>query len=236
MYACDALAGIESSTSDNQFLLGVSAGATWAFGNKSQTISLEPDVQKTYHSDNNGSVLPTIELYSGIQKNITFLVQQPLISQLGISLVGAGSAKLSGDIWEDGDPAFDNFNYHYKINHTHVAIKGRLIYPCNAIQPYVSGSVGVGFNRAYDFTITPKISEAVPAPEFTSNTTTTLAYTLGLGIQKSLNPQLQVALGYEFTDFGKIQLSRATGQILNQGLSLNHLYTQQIQLSLFYII
>lgn len=223
--------------SDRQYVIGISAGPTWIYGNKTQTINLEPDVAKTYTANSNNHMFPTGELFLGVQNALaTSFIGQPLMSQLGIDFVAAGRAQLTGDIWEDADPDFDNFNYTYKVNHTHVAIKGRLVVLTNKVQPYISGSVGVGVNRAYDFTITPKISEEVPAPPFGSHNQTSFVYTLGIGIQTALTSQLQFAIGYEFADWGKTQLSTAQGQTTNQTLSLNHLYANQLQLSLFYII
>jgi len=221
---------------DTHWVTGLSAGSTWTTGNKKQTFNLQSDIVKTYTADNNHHAFPSAELFAGLQKPL-FLMQQSLLAQLGLSIAGGDHADLSGDIWEDADSTFDNFNYKYKVNHVLVAIKGRLAGSCNRIvEPYISASAGVAYNRAYDFKITPKISEEVPAPPFGSNTKTTFSYTVGIGLQKSFTPQLQAALGYEFSDWGKTQLSRASGQTLNQGLTLNHLYAQQLQLSVFYLV
>ncbi len=218
------------------FVIGLSAGPTWTSGNEKQTFHLEPDLVKTYTADSNNHTFPSAEIFIGWQTPV-YLIQQPLLSQIGISIAGADHANLNGDIWEDADPTFDNYDYTYKVNHAHVAMKGRLIGHCNRlVEPYISASIGLGINRAYDFAITPKIPEEVPAPFFQSNTTTTFSYALGIGIQISFTPQLQAAIGYEFADWGKTQLSRAPGQTLNQGLTLNHLYAHQLQLSLFYIV
>lgn len=59
---------------------------------------------------------------------------------------------------------------------------------------------------------------------------------LGVGLQKAIMTHLQAAVGYEFSDWGQNQLGRAAGQTMNQGLSANHMYAQQVQCSLFYII
>jgi opacity protein-like surface antigen len=224
--------------SGNQFFIGLIPGVTWVTGNKTQTFYLQPDVEKTYTADNNANSFPSGEIFLGWQKPFSAsFIRQSLLGQLGISIVEAGNAKLSGNIWEDADPDFNNYIYNYKINHTHLALKGRLISNSNLyFEPYLSGSLGVGFNRAYNFTIQPIIAEEVAAPPFNSNTTTTFIYTLGIGLQKSLTSHLQVALGYEFADWGKTQLSRAYNQTLNQGLTLNHLYANQIQLSLIYLL
>jgi opacity protein-like surface antigen len=225
-------------TPNSQLLVGLSTGPNWATGNKTQTITLQPDVEKTYTGGSSNKAFPNIELFVGYQKPLTAqFMGQPLLSQLGLSVVGAGSAKLNGDIWEDADPNFDNFDYDYKVNHTRIAVKGRLISNSSfVLQPYISGSLGVGFNRATDFKITPKISEEVAPPAFASNTTTTFTYTLGIGVQKSLTNDLQLAVGYEFADWGNVGLSPAPGQTTNKGLTLNHLYVNSLQLSLFYIV
>jgi opacity protein-like surface antigen len=221
----------------NQFFIGLIPGVNWVTGNKSQTIYLQPDVEKTYTVDNNSNSFPSGEIFLGWQKPfVVSAIRQSIIGQLGISVVEAGNAKLSGNIWEDADPDFNNFIYNYRINHTHVALKGRLVSNSSFVfEPYVSGSIGVGFNRAYNFTSQPVIPEEVAAPPFNSNTTTTFVYTVGIGLQKTITSNLQVALGYEFADWGKTQLSRASNQTLNQGLTLNHLYADQMQLSLFYL-
>jgi opacity protein-like surface antigen len=239
MLSSSVFAITENPTSPGgQFFVGLSPGVAWVSSNKSQTLNLEPDVQKTYTADNNTSSALTGEMFIGWQKPLAAnFIRQPLTSQIGISVFGAGNVKLSGDIWEDANPNFNNFNYNYRIQHTHVALKGRLIGNTNFIvDPYISGSIGVGFNRAQNFTIKPKSSSEVPAPPFGAQTTTTFVYTLGIGLQKSLTENLHVALGYEFADWGKTQLSSANGQTLGQGLTLNHLYANQLQLSLFYLV
>lgn len=224
-----------AAVSDNHFLIGLSAGPTWISGNQTQTINLEPDVAKTYTGENGNSAFASVELLAGVQRSFV-IKQQPVLGQFGIAIVGAGNAELNGNIWEDADPMFDNFTYTYKVNHVHVAVKGRLVgNNSRFLEPYISASLGVGFNHAYHFTMTPKISEEVVPPAFQSNTTTTFSYTLGIGLQKSFTSHIQAAIGYEFADWGKIQLARAPGQTVNQGPSLNHLYAQQLQFSLFYI-
>ncbi|MHB1947715.1 MAG: porin family protein [Gammaproteobacteria bacterium] len=220
----------------NPIVVGLSAGPTWISGNKTQTFHLQPDVAKTYTGEVNNSAFPSGEFFIGWQRPwCASFLRQSFLSQLGLSIVAAGNARLKGDIWEDADPDFDNYRYQYKVNHAHVAVKTRLIGNCNRfIEPYISAALGVGFNHAHGFTISPKITSEVPAPPFKSNTTTTFTYSFGIGIQKSLTPEFKAAIGYELTDWGRTQLARATGQTVNQGLTLNHLYANQLQLSLFY--
>ncbi|HHX3357169.1 TPA: outer membrane protein, partial [Legionella anisa] len=95
--------------------------------------------------------------------------------------------------------------------------------------------VGVGFNRAHDFTNTPLIFEALPNPDFADHTKTAFTYTLGAGVQKALNDHWQIGAGYEFADWGKSELGRAFGQTMNSGLALNHLYTNGVLFNLTYV-
>ena len=218
---------------NSHFVLGVSAGPTWITGNQSQTIYLEPDEKKTYTASSSNHIFPTGEIFLGLQQ--TCASHPSIMTQFGIEAAIAGNAQLNGDIWEDGDSNFDNFNYSYKVQHTHVALKARLIgYVGNSFEPYVSASAGLGFNRAYDFNATAKISQEVVPPPFHDNTTSTFVYSLGIGVQHPLNNHFQVAIGYEFADWGRTALSRADDQTSGQGLSLNHLYANEITLSLFY--
>lgn len=101
--------------------------------------------------------------------------------------------------------------------------------------PWVSASLGIGFNNTHDFQNSPLISEAVTMTNFASSTQTSFTYTLGAGAQKVLNPHWQIGAGYEFSDWGQSQLNRASGQMLNSGLSLNHLYTNGVLFNLTYL-
>ena len=146
-----------------------------------------------------------------------------------------GDATLSGDIWDDADPIFDNYTYQYKVNHTHVALKGKLLGDWDwPLMPWVSGSIGIGFNRAYDFNNTPTIYEAIPNSNFSSYTTTAFTYTVGIGFQRKLTKNWQMGVGYEFADWGKNQLGTADGQTTGDVLSLSHLYTNSLLLNLTY--
>jgi hypothetical protein len=94
LFSSNLLAGNASG----EFLIGLSAGPTWTSGNNSQTINLEPDVAKTYTANNNSHAFTSGELFIGWQApGVTRFMEQPFISQLGLSIAGAGNAKLSGD-------------------------------------------------------------------------------------------------------------------------------------------
>ncbi|HHF7367943.1 TPA: outer membrane protein [Legionella bozemanae] len=211
----------------------ISAGPVWARGGEMQTFYLAPEIEKTYVARKSTNALASGELFVGIQKSLT----SGWLGQLGLVAATTGNAKLQGVIWDDADPQFDNYSYQYKVRNTRIAIKGKLLLDRGYwLVPWVNASVGVGFNRAYDFINTPLIFEALPNANFTDHTKTTFTYALGAGVQKPISERWQVGVGYEFANWGKSELERAFGQTMNSGLALNHLYTNGVLFNLTYIV
>ena len=195
---------------------------------------MQSDVQNTYDANNNNAVLGIVELFFGVQRSLN----EKFTGQLGVALAGSDAAKLSGSIWHDADPNFNNFTYSAKINQARLLFKSKLFAPIdelNELSPYISAGVGAGFNHSYDFTITPKIFQEVPPPAFSTHTTTALMYTLGVGAQKTIATHWQFGMGYEFASWGKSGFSSASGQTIGTGLQLNHLYSQEVQFFISYV-
>jgi opacity protein-like surface antigen len=210
----------------------LSVGPVWENEGSTQTFYLTPEIEKTYVAHKSSNALPSGELFVGIQKSLS----TQWLGQLGLAVATTGNATLSGHIWDDAEPEFDNFTYGYKLQHSHVAVKGKLLADMGYwLIPWVSGSLGVGFNNAHGFQNTPLIFEALPNPNFASHTETAFTYTVGAGLQKTLNTHWQVGVGYEFADWGKSILGRAAGQTLNSGLNLNHFYTNGVLFNLTYV-
>jgi opacity protein-like surface antigen len=210
----------------------LSAGPAWENAGATQTFNLTPEIEKTYSANKSTNAVADVELFLGSQQGIN----PSLVGQLGLAVGVTSDAALSGRIWEDADPLFDNYTYDYNVQHTHVAAKGKLLADMGYwVMPWLSASIGVGFNHASGFNNTPLIEEAVVNPNFKSHTETAFTYTVGAGIQKALKEHWQVGVGYEFADWGRSQLGLATGQSINSGLKLNHLYTNGVLLNLTYV-
>lgn len=211
----------------------LSLGPVWEKVGDTQTFFLAPNIEKTYAAHRSSHALVDGELFLAFQKPL----REQLEGQLGLAVATTGNASLSGQIWDDADVVFNNYTYSYQIRHTHLALKGKVLRDIGYYKliPWVSGSLGVGFNKSHDFTNTPTITEAVVMPNFSGHTTTTLTYTLGLGFQRELKQHWQAGIGYEFADWGKTRLNRAPGQTANNGLFLSHLYTNGFLLNLTYL-
>jgi opacity protein-like surface antigen len=223
---------VEQKSSPFSWVAAFSAGPVWENDGETQTFYLAPDIEKTYKANNETNALGDGELFIGFQHELTKTLQ----GQLGLTLAATTAASLSGYIWDDASPEFNNFEYNYQIQHTHLAAKGKLLIDRGYwVIPWVSVSLGVAFNHAYDFDSTPLIFEAIPLPDFSSNTTTSFTYTLSVGIQRMLDQHWQLGVGYEFADWGQSELGRAPGQTLNSGLKLDHFYTNGILFNLTYL-
>jgi opacity protein-like surface antigen len=230
----NALANIAPAIpqTDWKWVTSISMGPAWTSAGDTQTFDLTPDIEKTFKAKQANSTLGSVELFFGLQKPLF----NQVLGQLGLMLSRATNADLRGNIWDDADPQFDNYTYQYKIRHNAVALKGLLLLDKGSWLPWISGSVGVGFNYSHGFTNTPTIYEGLPADNFSNNSKASFTYTLGVGIQKPLNKHCQMGIGYEFADWGQSELGRANAQTLNSGLALNHLYISSVLMNLTYLV
>ena len=209
-----------------------SIGPAWYRAGQSQTIWLQPDFSTRYVANMLQHTLTTGEVFLGLQGD--FASQG--LGQLGLAVVTATSARLQGDIWEVADPNFDNFVYQYKVAHTHLAAKTKWLFNhwSATVFPYLSASLGIAWNNSYDFATQALIFEALPVAGFQAQRKTALTYTLGVGVQKVFTRHWQLGIGYEFNDWGSSALGPIPEQGLNSGLSLSHLYLQQLQCTISY--
>jgi opacity protein-like surface antigen len=237
LIAGNALAGpmgpLKQNQSDWGWVGAISAGPVWARGGETQLLFLTPELERTYVANKSTKTLFNGEAFLGLHKSLTQIMK----AQLGLAVGYAAPVRLSNDIWDGIDVDFNNYISYYKIQHTHIALKGKLLADAGYwVTPWISGSLGAGFNKAYGFSSAPIIFEALPISDFSSHTQTAFTYTVGAGLQKTLSEHWQVGVGYEFADWGKSHLGRAEGQTQNNGIGLNHLYTNGVLLNLTFTI
>ncbi len=214
-------------------VLALSAGPAFYHAGQTQNIQLQPHFSNTYVANTPQNALSAGELFVGVQRPITSWGW----AQLGVALVTTSYAQLQGHLWENSDPLFDNFTYQYRITHAHVALKTKWLTQAfsSTLFPYVSASVGLARNRSSSFSTTALLFEEVPVPGFQNHTQQAFTYTLGIGIHKMANEHWQIGVGYDFGDWGASALARAPQQTMSNGLQLNHLYTQQLVLTMNYL-
>ena len=215
-----------------RFTSSLSIGAIWSSPGDTQQFYLTPTIEKRYISQNKTRSMPYGELFAGMQKSF----ESNYMVQLGFSVAQTGDAKLQGIIWDDADPDFANHRYSYKIRHTHLAIKAKLSKDFGYFaMPYMAASVGVGSNKAHSYQNTPLIPQAVTNPDFADKSKNTFVYTIGAGVQMSINKNFQAGIGYQFADLGKSELGRAVGQSRSSGLHTSHFYTNAVLFDLTFV-
>lgn len=213
------------------WVVQVSLGPTWANGGKTQSFDLTPEIEKAYIAHKKNNSLINSEFFVGKQSQLSGVIK----NQLGLAIATTGNAALQGVIWDDADPLFENYTYHYKVHNTRIMVKEVVILDKGWIlAPFVTASAGIAFNQAYHFDNFPLITEALPNSNFENKTKTSFSYTLAVGVQKSFYTNWQAGVRYEFADWGKSELGRAPEQTLNSGLKLNHLYTNGVMFHLSY--
>lgn len=215
-------------------VMSINAGPVWYQAGKTQNLAVYDDFSDEYVAGNTNAPLISGELFLGLQHTIT----HHFFGQWGVAFSMATSAIPHGEIWETADPEFNNFTYQYKIDHNQISLKGLLLSApfYDVYQPYLGGSVGVSFNKSFHFSQTPKTFEVVSSANFQSYQQTAFAYTLSAGFRRYMTKHWQIGVGYEFGDWGKSALSESVDQIKTGAISLNHLYTNQLQINVTYLL
>lgn len=213
------------------FVASLSGGVSWVHAGEVQTFFLTPDIEKTFTADRHTQALANGELFVGLQKTVV----KKLEGQVGVVLAATKATNLSGLIWEDADPQFANHSYSYKIRHRYIGVQGKLLYDAGSFMPWISGSVGIGMNKSFDYSNTSLIFQALPETNFADHTTKMLAWTFGIGAQKKLTKHWQIGISYELADWGKARLDRANQQSLNTGLALKHIYANGFLVNITFV-
>ncbi|KTD62489.1 outer membrane protein [Legionella shakespearei] len=211
-------------------IITLSGGPSWGTAGQNQYLYPSPLPMYNFYTYNSPtSTMANAEIFFGLQRPIL----PYMLGELGLGVAGVSDAKVTGTVNVNGFP--DLYGYEYKVNHVRIELKGKLIgNTCQPVQPYVSGSLGVGFNNSHDYRngyIDPNLY--LP-PWFESNTTVAFAYSLGAGVQTMVSKHWQVGVGYEFADLGKSFLGDDNATLVT-GPRLTHMYNHQLLFSLSFL-
>ncbi len=222
-----------SDLSTSHWFLTANLGPAWTTSGETQILFVQPSIKKAYIADKNTRTLIDGEFFLGYQSGIA----ADYFGQLGIAYGFTNQVKFTGNIWEDADPDFNNYYYQYDAMYSHITVKAKLFKQWTpTLAPYLGASVGVGFNRATRFHITPIIPEEVPAPPFTGRTIyDAFAYTFEAGIQRTIDAHWLGGVNYHFADWGKTALGPGLGYVTSQGIQNKNFYTNGLQFNLTYV-
>lgn len=219
---------------DSWFATG-SIGPLWQSNGKTQSFLVAPNVLKTYAANNDTEVITGLSINLGVQKPFENRLKK-FKWQLGGVLENAASATLTGEIWDDADPQFNNYTYRYSVKHTRIAAKGKLLYDGKyKLLPWISGSLGIGWNYAENYQNFPKIFPAITNTNFIPFTSQVLTYSFGIGVQRKIAKSIQIGLAYEFTDWGGSRFSKPPRQTTYNVIQTQHFYTSGLMANVTYL-
>lgn len=215
------------------YVVTYNVGPAWYLSPSKQVLNLDGDTINAYVFNNSSRPLLNNELFFGVQK----LLSSKLNGQIGIAINRTSNARISGEVWQENDSEFANFNFKYYVSHAALTLKGKLLFTqfSQKLQPYLAASAGAASNRSLGFSQTAKIQEAVVAYNFSKHTVSAFTYTAEAGIQQQINANWFLGVGYEFADLGKSKLGPANGELGTVAPFLNHLFINQLQVNLSYL-
>jgi opacity protein-like surface antigen len=223
--------GISEQTPAYRALITLTAGPDFVQKGQAQTLTLLPPYQNHYTTTNSTQSVFDGGVFVGIEKTLN----ERFGLQLGVSGYWDSNITPSGDVWQFALPEFDNLSYNYRIEHARVMASSKLLtslkqYP--AIHPYLSGELGVAFNKASNYQETPLIENLPPMAPFANQTQNSFSYGVGLGVDYSVTQHVRLGVGYQFADLGKASLGASPDAATAQSLSTSHLYTNQLRFQL----
>ncbi|CAM2754609.1 Uncharacterised protein [Legionella steigerwaltii] len=232
VFSAFALAATEPATpSSFHYLVDLSFGPAWISGatQNPQTFNWHTDLETTFlhHGGSNSPVFNGAQ-FLGVQKKVT----SNLIGQIGLVVAETSTIAVNGSIWSGVDSSFHNFNYKFRLSHTDMGVKGKLIYDSTLIMnPYVSAGIGINFNQTQGLGISSLNNEEVFNLSVENQSSNSFMYQLGVGLHEAINAHLLLSIGYQLKHIGQTHLNVSGNQ-----LSSGTLYLNIVQLEIAYLV
>lgn len=203
------------------------------FTTTSQDILMVEPFRNTYVS-NNGASVPIVG-------NVLVGVEQPLPRkfkwQAAASYYRDASYVIQGTVLQFANPAYDNLNYNYRIAADRVLFETKLLGTYNTIlHPYVTGGLGVIYNRAYGYHEERVVSTAAPMQvKFLDKTAVGFTYMGGAGADLDIVSYLRLGLRFQYSGLGNASLGPIPNQAVAKGLEAPRLRAAEYILQATYL-
>ena len=223
LVASSAFALDNNETANNKFhwLVALNIGVSIAQPGKTQMLA-------AYNGNNNYANTTSTQssLLGGALVGLDIPLSPRFNYQVGLAYHYVSPYTLKGQIQQYGEAQFTGFDYQYQVQSQQLFLESKLLLNATRhVHPYVSLGLGSAMNKATAFSTTELDPTAVNPGIFTDKTTTSFAYTLGLGVDFDVAKHVRIGGGYQFANFGKAYLGAAPDFVSNKGLSaslLNH--------------
>lgn len=194
-----------------------------------------PPYNVDYYSTNNTN--PTANF--AIEAGYRWLRNQKFIPAYAISFRYQHSleADIGGQITQYSLPEFTNYSYRWNISSNIFLVMAKMnLLEWHHLLPYLSGGIGMAFNRASGFketafaNVTPRVS-----PGFGSNTRSQLAYNLGAGMDWQVHPKVIFSLDYEFQELDSVASSAGVSSWAGNKLYSRRYQTNSVMIGVTYL-
>ena len=169
----------------------------------------------------------------------------PLFLQAGLEYNYFGSQSLRGAHTVGIEPQTSTaYTYRHKLQSQQLLASAKILTTIQKIfHPYLSAGLGAAFNQEKGFSAsTDETGSINMTPTFDSNCQTAFSYSLGAGVDATLNQHIRLGFGYRFTSLGKASLGAGGISINNEtipvpfSLTTHSLFANQFIAQITYII
>ncbi|KGP62659.1 hypothetical protein EP47_10560 [Legionella norrlandica] len=210
-------------------------GASTAQIGQSHIFNIDGDFTTyVYHKDDERSVKALVGLFAGIENKLTSL----WIFQAGLAFYQNASFIGRGLLMQGVDPdSSDVFSYQYKVQSQQLLLEARILSTfVNRWHPYISFGLGGAKNKAKDYRTfqNPFITFT---PQYTNNTSTSLAGMVGLGLERDVGAHWRAGAGIQYHHSEEVSLGTGTLdiQLFPRTLSQQHLNIFSVLFQISYI-
>ena len=188
---------------EGNWYLKVHGGAGWYSEGKNHTINYGDDDFDAFNDNSEREVAFQYGLGAGFH----FAMPEQGAMGLGISWYGDAEHKYKGYIDQYAQRSLRDYNYLYKVQSQRVMVEGCWGFPFyQQLEGFVTGGLGMSWNKFSSYKYTPLGTEESPKPEFQDkDTNSAFAWQLGAGVSWAFTPQWRASVFYLYANNGKAE-------------------------------
>lgn len=222
------------SSTNRQYSIGLDLGAARPTNIGSATTFQSGYSIFSYSSNTNN----IYALFSGISLNKIFTIAPLYSLQAGISFHHISSMNVNGNFEQGISPPYYQSTYSYSINSSQYLLDAKLrrqVY--ELFFPYLYLGLGMASNRAFNYSA-PVPDYLIVTPQYRDKITNSFTYSVGLGADYFVTPNVSLGVGYRFINLGKVSLGSGTIRNTTVGAKLtqSNLYVNTLLAQLNYFI
>jgi opacity protein-like surface antigen len=209
-------------------VIGFSYGATRVAPFSTQTNSA--GLQSYTYAPDAIKVKPSVMgLFFGAERYLS----SHWMVQAGFGLYRNAAFDTSGTLTQGIDvESADSYTYNYSIASSRLLMEGKLLCTLGKrVKPFILLGLGPAFNKAYNFStsVSPSLSST---RNYADQTTLSLSYVLGLGMDVDVASFLRVGLTYRYINLGNATLGQSTIDTSSFSTTLNQAHMRASEILL----